>query len=83
MRRYTDSRCPCFPTPGQQTYRKRPRRPFAGIGLYEISRCRELGLDTSWKHAFAVVRSHAIFPILSLGLLLGVIFACWECHQIS
>ena len=51
--------------------------PFAGIGLYEVSRARELGLDTSWTHAFAVVRSHAVFPILSLGLLLLVIFACW------
>ena len=51
--------------------------PFAGIGLYEISQARELGLDTSWKHAFAVVRSHSIFPILSLGLLLLVIFGCW------
>jgi uncharacterized membrane protein len=51
--------------------------PFAGIGLYEISQARELGLDTSWKHAFAVVRSHSISPILSLGLLLLVIFGCW------
>jgi uncharacterized membrane protein len=52
--------------------------PFAGIGLYEMSRCRELGLDTSWEHAFDVVRSHSIFSILSLGLLLLVIFAGWE-----
>ena len=33
--------------------------PFA-IGLDQMSRRRELGLDTSWEHAFNVVRSHSI-----------------------
>ena len=59
---------------------------FAALGFYEISRRRELGLDTtsteygidpSWKHAFYAIRSHSIFSILSLGLLLLVILTCW------
>jgi uncharacterized membrane protein len=51
--------------------------PFVGIGLYEMSRCRELGLDTSWGHVFEAVRSRSIFSILLLGLILLVIFLSW------
>jgi uncharacterized membrane protein len=51
--------------------------PIAAIGLYELSRRRELGLDTSWKHAFDIVHSPSIWGIAALGLLLLALFAVW------
>ncbi|MEO8882464.1 MAG: DUF2189 domain-containing protein [Devosia sp.] len=50
---------------------------LAAIGLYEISRRREKGLDTSWRHAFEVLRSPAIPSIIVVAIWLFVLFYLW------
>ncbi len=51
--------------------------PLVAIGLYELSRRREEGLDMSWEHAFTVIRSPSIGAIVKLSALLGVIYFAW------
>ncbi len=51
--------------------------PVAAVGLYEISRQREQGVDITWADAFGVVRAPAFGAILVLGLVLLAIFLLW------
>jgi uncharacterized membrane protein len=52
--------------------------PFAGVGLNEMSRRRELGIGAGWKDAFGILRSPSLGAILLLGLLLTGIFIFWQ-----
>ena len=51
--------------------------PLAAIGLYEISRRRELNLDSSWTHALEVRNSPAIPAMIAVGGMLLALFIAW------
>ncbi len=51
--------------------------PVAGLGLYELSRRREAGLEVSWAAMFDVLRSPRFPRIVGLALFNAVIFMAW------
>jgi uncharacterized membrane protein len=51
--------------------------PVASIGLYEMSKRREMGLDVTWGDAFHTVRAQVMGPMLTISLYLFMLFTAW------
>lgn len=51
--------------------------PFAAIGLYEMSRLREMGVAANWANAFDVFKAPAVGGIVVLGGILMMVLALW------
>ncbi len=51
--------------------------PVVSVGLFEISRRRERGLDFRWRSAFDFVHSSSFAPILALSVVMALLYVAW------
>lgn len=51
--------------------------PLAALGIYELSRQREMGVEVSWRNALDVRHSPALSSIAWLGVMLLGLFILW------
>jgi uncharacterized membrane protein len=51
--------------------------PVVCLGLFEMSRRREQGLELQWRRAFDFVHSYAFAPIIALTVLMTLLYLVW------
>ena len=51
--------------------------PVVSVGLFEMSRRRERGMDTGWGASFDFIHSSAFAPIAALSILMMGLYVAW------
>ena len=51
--------------------------PVVSVGLFEMSRRRERGLEVSWRSTFDFVHSASFAPILALSIVMALLYLAW------
>jgi uncharacterized membrane protein len=51
--------------------------PVVSVGLFEMSRRRERGLEVSWRSTFDFVHSASFAPILALSIVMTLLYVAW------
>jgi uncharacterized membrane protein len=51
--------------------------PVVSVGLFEMSRRRERGLDFSWRSSFDFIHSSSFAPIVALSVVMMLLYVAW------
>lgn len=51
--------------------------PVVSVGLFEMSRRRERGLDLNWRSAFDFVHSSSFAPVVALSVVMMLLYVAW------
>jgi uncharacterized membrane protein len=51
--------------------------PIVAVAFFEMSRCREQGLEPRWSTAFRFVHTYSFAPILALSIIMTLLYLGW------
>jgi uncharacterized membrane protein len=51
--------------------------PIVATGYLEMSRRRQQGLPSTWRHCFNFIHTHSFAPVLALSLLMMFLYVAW------